>query len=96
MGFSEIYLLGLDHNYQIERDMNGKKKINKNVQSHFNEIKDKDSNKYVADIEALTKCYETCKRYADTHGIKVYNCTRGGKLEVFERKKLEDVISTKI
>ena len=30
------------------------------------------------------------KKYADKHGIKIYNATRGGKLEVFPRKNLDD------
>jgi hypothetical protein len=94
MGFTEIYLLGIDNNYGIEKDMNGNKIIN-NIQSHFYETKDADGNRYTANIEAATKCYETCKKYADSHGVKVYNCTRGGKLEVFERKNLEDVINEK-
>lgn len=29
--------------------------------------------------------FEAAKRYADSHGIKIYNATRGGNLEVFER-----------
>lgn len=92
MGFSEIYLLGIDHEYQIEITMNGKKIINKNINSYFKECKGNDSNKSISCIEAMTKCFETCKEYADSHNIKVYNCTRGGKLEVFERKNLEDVL----
>ena len=31
------------------------------------------------------KAYQKAKQYAETHGIKIYNATRGGKLEVFER-----------
>ena len=33
----------------------------------------------------LIKAYMVARQYADTHGIKIYNATRGGKLEVFER-----------
>ena len=29
--------------------------------------------------------YQKAKQYADAHGIKIYNATRGGKLEVFPR-----------
>lgn len=29
--------------------------------------------------------YQAARRYAETHGIKIYNATRGGELEVFER-----------
>ena len=39
--------------------------------------------------------YEEVKKYADSHGIKVYNATRGGVLEVFPRVKLEDILKTR-
>jgi hypothetical protein len=29
--------------------------------------------------------YEAAKKYADTHGIKIINITRRGKLELFPR-----------
>ncbi|MGN0367077.1 MAG: 6-hydroxymethylpterin diphosphokinase MptE-like protein [Suilimivivens sp.] len=83
MGFSEIYLLGFDHEFPIEISMDGKKIVKRNVVSHFSEIKDKQA--YPSCKEALTLCFETCKKYADEHGVKIYNATRGGKLEVFER-----------
>ena len=90
MGFSEIYLLGLDHDFAYEVDMKGNKIIREDVDAHFKE--DSDKSAYISCKEALTKCYETCKKYADMYGVKVYNVTRGGKLEVFERKELEEVI----
>jgi hypothetical protein len=37
--------------------------------------------------------YTVSKDYADTHGIKIYNATRGGKLEVFERVDFDEVMS---
>ena len=36
-------------------------------------------------IASMLKGYQMCKNYADTHGIKIYNATRGGMLEIFER-----------
>jgi len=35
--------------------------------------------------------FEKAKEYADGHGIKIYNATRGGKLEVFERVNFDDL-----
>ena len=90
MGFKEIYLLGVDHSFAVEIDMNGKRHINENIASHFKE--DSDKGKYFSCKEALTIEYETCKKYADQHGIKVVNVTRGGKLEVFERDTLENIL----
>lgn len=78
MGFKEIYLLGADCNY-------------KGKQQHFIEHG-------VADalIDTTTKrlfaAYEEAKRYADKHGITIYNATRGGMLEIFPRVDLDDVV----
>lgn len=36
--------------------------------------------------------YQAAKEYADAHGIKIVNCTRGGMLETFKRMKLEDIL----
>lgn len=36
-------------------------------------------------LDFATMAFEKAKEYADGHGIKIYNATRGGKLEVFER-----------
>lgn len=33
----------------------------------------------------MSLAYKAARKYADAHGIKIYNATRGGKLEVFER-----------
>lgn len=90
MGFKEIYLLGVDHNYPINVDRNGRKTVDKNIHSHFKE--DKDQSMHLCFIDALENAYETCKVYAEQHGIKIVNVTRGGKLEIFERDSLENVL----
>ena len=46
----------------------------------------------VPDIMNVTKAYISAKRYADEHDIKIYNTTRGGKLEVFERLEFDKVL----
>lgn len=91
MGFKEIYLLGIDHYFGIEINMNGDKVINRDVQAHFKEQKDKSV--FPARKEALTRCYEVLRDYADLHGVIIKNLTRGGKLEVFERDSLENILS---
>lgn len=74
MGFKEIYLLGVDFT-------NGIDSINEKYGHFYKEEKltsfGFNSMVYLA--------YESAKCYADTHGIKIYNATRGGRLDVFER-----------
>lgn len=71
MGFKEIYLLGCDCDYSGSKKHFESEKYEKNVP---NDVEQK-----------MIIAYKAAKAYADTHNIKIYNATRGGKLEVFER-----------
>lgn len=81
MGFKEIYLLGADCcNYQ-----DPKKK-------HF--ISNYDSRESASlDINNIILAYQAAKDYADAHGIKIYNATRGGALEIFERVDFDSLFN---
>ena len=82
MGFKEIYLLGIDHSYSATLDPDGKVQHHDGVKDHFSE---EDNITNVPVLYKSTLAYEAAKKYADEHGIRIYNATRGGKLEVFER-----------
>ena len=71
MGFKEIYLLGVDCNYKGKLHFYNSDKLEKKMINH-NE-------------DGMIKCYRSAKKYADEHGIKIFNATRGGALEVFPR-----------
>lgn len=78
MGFKEICLIGCDCNYEKNKE-------------HFIEHGVKDP--YAPQLgERFIYVHGKFKEYADKKGIKVYNCTRGGMLEVYPRKSLEDVL----
>jgi len=83
MGVKEIYLLGVDNSYV--------KDIKK---GHFikNYYSDNSIKKYKLEAvndsgwqERTLKAYEKAEIYSRGHGFRIYNATRGGKLEVFER-----------
>ncbi len=90
MGFSEIYILGMDntatpsgnHFAGYKEDKELEKRLNERVKengwgiSHW---------KNQTDIEM-----SAFNEYAKKHGVKIYNATRGGKLDVFERKNLDE------
>lgn len=79
MGFKEIYLLGADCNYS-------------GAKVHFNEY-DKDAGKkdFGGLGDHMIEGYQVAKEWADKHDVKIYNATRGGKLEVFQRVDLEKI-----
>lgn len=91
MGFSEIYLIGVDHNFAKVVGSDGRLVEDKNVKSYFEGMKGGDS-QAILYLDDTTACYSVVKKYADKHNIKICNATRGGKLEVFSRLNLEDII----
>lgn len=81
MGFKEIYLLGTDCNYTLG-----------SIGNHFGGDDKPDMIDH--SILSMLKGYQTCRDYADAHGIKIYNATRGGMLEVFERVDFDSLFAT--
>lgn len=87
MGFNEIYLLGVDFNYN---DMTG---YDKNGKDHFCiDYIEKGEEVLISPQYFCLKAFEKAKEYSLQHGIKIYNATRGGKLEVFERVNIDHII----
>jgi lipopolysaccharide biosynthesis glycosyltransferase/glycosyltransferase involved in cell wall biosynthesis len=86
MGFREIYLIGTDCDY-LSQD------------SHF--YKDefdakKNTNDKRRDTDSVTKGFKIMKEAIDKiDGVAIYNATREGKLELFPRIDLEDVVMSK-
>lgn len=81
MGFDEIYLIGADCSYLGKHQ-------------HFIETGLDDPTVFTA-TKRLLASYSEAKKYAEKHGIKIYNATRGGCLEMFPRVILEDVLRQK-
>lgn len=94
MGFSEIYLLGVDHNYRVTIDAEGNVVTDPNQKDYFCENYDADIvDQVVHDMGNNTRAYMDAKAYCElTEGkTTIYNSTRGGKLEVFERVDFESL-----
>ncbi|BCC32333.1 TPA: 6-hydroxymethylpterin diphosphokinase MptE-like protein [Bacillus cereus] len=76
MGFKEIYLLGVDCNY---------------TEKGKNYLKD-----YITQTDfnagyLMAQSYKVAQEYAEKNGVKIYNASRGGKLEVFERVNFDEL-----
>ncbi len=87
LGWKDIYLIGVDFSYT--------KNINDDS-NHF--IKGYSANKQTNpfSMEESRINYERARRYAEEHGIRIWNATRGGKLEVFERVDFDSLFNEKI
>jgi hypothetical protein len=93
MGFTEIILLGVDFSYNSYRDLKGRViTIDNTNENHFYKDKTKPKKTDVPYHYPCLHAYEEARKYADSHGKKILNATRGGKLEVFPRVDLDEVI----
>ena len=82
MGFSEIYLLGVDFSYAKDGG----------VYKHFygeESLASRGFHKYVENA------YRSARKYAENNDIKIYNATRGGCLEIFERVDFDNLFKNK-
>ena len=88
MGFKRIYLLGVDHNYAKQVSRTGVVTEDKSKATYGEGIIDTGIG--IQYTDTTTEAYEKAEQYCQTHDVKIYNATRGGKLEIFSRVSLED------
>lgn len=102
MGFQTIYLLGVDSsnsfapnsghfsNGYYDRDMMRlERRRTKLLASDGKQLTIEGLGRYRQ--ERSTRAYTQLREYADRHGVKIFNATRGGHLEVFDRVDLADL-----
>ena len=82
MGFSEVYLLGMDLDYSREHHFDG---TIENPQIAFPS--------HSGNFSFILKSLETCKQIYESNDRKIFNSTVGGKLEMFPRMLLEKVMN---
>ena len=92
MGFREIYLIGQDFSMPFYKDRYGFPHRTDEKHAHF-AGGDNVKVHYLNRQSVLNAFLET-KDYCAEHGIIIKNATRGGKLEVFERADLEDILES--
>ncbi len=85
MGFREIYLIGMDCSFHKVIDDMGTISINDGVLTHPQYMKETEEDPALYNESRILIAHERARLMAEKCGIKIYNATRGGKLEIFER-----------
>lgn len=101
MGFKEIYLLGIDctnvfkdnghftGNY-VSQDLK-----EKDIARIYEELSAADRNIDSAAQYSIDKslyAYAKLKEFAKSKDVKIYNATRGGNLEIYERSRFDSIV----
>lgn len=93
MGFSEIYLIGVDFSYSVTQKVDSKTYSYQGENNYFipgylkpGEVAD------MPNINANLLGFKAARDTIEANGRSIYNATRGGKLEVFERVDLDALL----
>ena len=89
MGFSEIYLLGVDHRYSRDKSPDGTIIKNDNIKDHFS---DKDSITNIPQTYKSTLAYCKAKEYCESRGVKIYNVSQKSALDIYEKISLRNAL----
>lgn len=91
LGFSEMYIIGCDNSYGKEIKKDGTI-VDHGTTSYFKGASDKDNSKAVAATWQMNIAYEFAEKYSRENGFRIYNATRGGYLEAFERVDFDSIL----
>ncbi len=90
LGFTEVYLIGMDFSYQIREtdEVRGQTLVsNEDDVNHFHpDYFGKGKKWHDPKVYNVAKNYEFAKENFEKDGRKIFNATVGGKLEIFDRK----------
>lgn len=96
MGVKEIYLLGVDFTYFYKEQQNSPYLIGSGEINHFHKDYRKEGDLWVEPrLENSIGEYTKAREVSEEMGIKIVNSTRGGALEVFERKDFDSLFEDK-
>jgi hypothetical protein len=101
IGCREVYLLGLDHEYQLPPNVDVQNDIVMTSQSddvsHFHPNYFGKGFRYTTPrVDKMETAYIVAREFAARKGVKILNATVGGRLEVFPRVRLEDIIGYRL
>lgn len=87
MGFSDIYLIGCDHTFPIAKNFldASKKAEHFYKEDNDSQVSSIETENWVYSPQVLTQSFFKAEQFSREHGFRIYNATRGGALEVFER-----------
>ncbi len=87
LGFEEVYLIGVDFNY---KDNSGN---DKNSIDHFcKNYMGKDEKVNPPMLKENLLAYMSAEKFTQNNNFQIFNATRGGKLEIFERVNIDSLI----
>lgn len=96
MGFKELCILGLDHQYRLGSAVEGEQgvMVSEGEQNHFHPKYRVAGEKWHApNLHVLEVSYAKAKSEAEALDVKIINCSRQTALPIFKQESLESVLA---
>jgi hypothetical protein len=97
MGFTEVYLIGMDFSYNIPDSAvisgNDIESTEDDVNHFHPEYFGKGKKWHDPQLDQVLVNYQNCKIQYELNGRKIYNATNGGKLEIFPRVNYNEIFN---
>lgn len=92
MGFKNVFLVGIDHNFNTIGKPNEEQILTGEDQNHFDSSYFSNKPWHLPDLEASELSYNLAKFHYSREGRQIWDATIGGKLEIFPKIQYEDAI----
>lgn len=93
MGFQEVFLIGVDHNFVCDGKPNEEQHMEGKDQNHFDERYFQDMDWHLPDLVSSEMAYCLARYHYMKDGRKIYDATVDGKLDVFPKITYEDALA---
>ena len=93
MGFKNIYLIGVDHNFNQQGKPNETQKMSGNDPNHFDPNYFKGQVWQLADLEGSEMHYLIAKYVFEKDSRNISDATQQGKLDIFQKLSFEKALS---
>lgn len=94
LGFEEVILLGIDHDYGLSQDekekIEGIRRTGESLNAHFLDNYYSNNASVHIDILGAERAYSLAREAFDLSGKRIYNATEGTKLDIFDKVSLEE------
>jgi len=93
MGFTEVYLLGVDHSYNLIQNHKGVFLEQNVANEYFEGVASEHVTNRPYNVENTTLAYCAARKYAENNKRHIFNATRGGALEIFNRVDFDRIFT---
>lgn len=93
MGFDRVFLVGVDHSFDVDGDPNEVQEMNQDDVNHFDPDYFKGDDWELPDLEASELSYHLARFFFRRNGRQIIDATVGGELDIYPKISYEEALS---